>query len=188
MVNQKGGILSSPFFKVGVIGLVLLIIIMIIGSILGGNGENAETYAIRLLLHLDNTAEVISDYQSGVKSSDLRSSVATLYSVLSNTSREVTSFLENKYGYNSSSADKDLVEEADLSKDELVTDLFQAKINGTLDRIIAHKMQYEITMFNSEETDLYKATSDNSLRTALESSLNSLETLYDKFNSFSEAK
>ena len=161
---------------------------MIIGSMLGGGGENAKTSAIKLLLHLDNTAEVISDYQSDIKSSDLRSSVATLHSLLTDASRRVTSYLENNYGYRSGSADKKLTEQADLDRENLESDLFNAKINGILDRIIAHKMEYEITIFQSEEQTLSKEANDGELKSALSSSMNSLETLYDKFNSFSGAK
>lgn len=166
----------------------MLVLIMIVGSVLGSGGTDAKTRAIALALHIDNTAKVISDYQPNVKSSDLRSSVATLYSVLNNTSRDLTGYLEEKYGYRSGSASKALVEQADLERDGLEADLFEAKITGTLDRIMAHKMVYEITVIYTDEQSVYKATSNSELKSALESSMSSLETLYDKFNSFSEAK
>lgn len=184
--KQKSGILSSPFFKVGVIGLVALVLIMIVGSVLSSGKTDDKTRTIQLLLHLDNTAKVISDYQPSVKSSDLRSSSASLYSVLTNTSRETTNYLSENYGYKSAS--NDLVTQADTERDGLEADLFDAKINGTLDRIFAHKMEYEITMILAEEQSVYRVTSDSGYRSALESSMSSLETLYDKFNSFSETK
>lgn len=186
--KSRNGILSSPIFKVGIIGLVALVLIMIVGSVLGGGGKDGKAKAIALALHIDNTAEVVSEYQPSVKSSDLRSSVATLYSVLSNTSRDLNGYLEEKYGYRSGSASKELTAQADLEKDGLEADLFEAKITGTLDRIMAHKMVYEITVLYTDEQNVYKATNDSGLKSALESSMSSLETLYDKFNSFSEAK
>ena len=182
----RNGIFASPFFKVGVIGLVALVLIMIAGSVLSSGKTDGKTRTIQLLLHLDNTAEVISDYQPSVKSSDLRSSSASLYSVLTNTSRETTNYLSENYGYKSAS--NDLVTQADTERDGLEADLFDAKINGTLDRIFAHKMEYEITMILAEEQSVYRVTSDSGYRSALESSMSSLETLYDKFNSFSETK
>ena len=160
---------------------------MIVGTVLSSGGTDGKSRAIALVLHLDNTAEVISEYQSSVKSSDLRSSVASMYSVLSNTSRDITSYLEENYGYRGS-ASSELTNQADLERDGLEADLFEAKINGTLDRIFAHKMEYEITIIYSEEQSLYKSTNNSELKSALESSMGSLETLYDKFNSFSEAK
>ena len=96
--------------------------------------------------------------------------------------------MEEKYGYRSGSASKELTAQADLEKDGLEADLFEAKITGTLDRIMAHKMVYEITVLYTDEQNVYKATNDSGLKSALESSMSSLETLYDKFNSFSEAK
>lgn len=182
----RNGIFASPFFKVGVIGLVALVLIMIVGSVLSSGKTDGKTRTIQLLLHLDNTAKVISDYQPSVKSSDLRSSSASLYSVLTNTSRETTNYLSENYGYKSAS--NDLVTQADTERDGLEADLFDAKINGTLDRIFAHKMEYEITMILAEEQSVYRVTSDSGYRSALESSMSSLETLYDKFNSFSETK
>ena len=185
--KQGSGILSSPFFKVGIIGLAMLILIIIIGSVLGGGGKDGKTKAISLVLHLDNTAEVISDYQPSVKSSDLRSSLATLGSVLNNTSRDLTEYLSEKYGFKSNSASKDLVEQADLERDGLESDLFEAKINGTLDRIIIHKMIYEITMIYTDEQAIYGSTSDSGLQAKLESSMSSLRTLHEKFSNYSEA-
>ena len=184
--KARNGILASPFFKVGIIGLVALVLIMIVGSVLGSGKTDGKTKTIQLLLHLDNTAGVISDYQKSVKSSDLRSSSASLYSVLTNTSREVTNYLSEMYDYRSAS--NELVSQADTERDGLEADLFDAKINGTLDRIFAHKMVYEITMIYSEEQSVYKSTSDSGLMSALQSSMSSLDTLYDKFNSFSETK
>lgn len=180
--------MSSPIFKVGLIGVVGFVLLVIIGSILSGGKANLKTQSITLKLHLDGTSEVISDYQKNVKSSNLRSSSASLYSVLTNTSREVTDYLTTKYAYKNGSEDKKIKDQAKLEKDGLEADLFEAKINGTLDRIYALKMAYEISMLMTEEAEIYNATGDSSLRSILESSYNSLDTLYGKFNEFSETK
>ena len=68
------------------------------------------------------------------------------------------------------------------------SELFEAKINGILDRIYAHKMAYEVSMFLSEESDLMNLTKNEALKEALSSSYNSLENLYNSFNDFSETK
>ena len=86
--KPKTSFMSSIFFKVGVGGLVIFIMIMILGGIISGGKADLQTRGINLKLHLDNTADVISTYQKSVKSSVLRSSSASLYSVLSNTSRD----------------------------------------------------------------------------------------------------
>ncbi len=182
------GIFSSKIFMASLIGLMVLIIVIIIGSILSGNKGGEKNLSFALKLHLDNTATVISNYQSSVKSSDLRSHSASLYSIISNTSRGLTDYLTEKYDYKEKDANKNLVEEATLSKDGLEADLFEAKINGNLDRIYAHKMAYEISLFMNEETKLINTTKNSDYKEILTKSYNSLDNLYDSFSNFSETK
>ena len=188
--GKKGisNILSSKFFIIGAVAIGLLIIIIIIGAILGGNKDNTKTLSYDLKLHLDNTSEVIQEYQQNVKSSILRSNSASLSGVLANTSRDLTDYLVNKYKFKDKDISKKIVEEATLAKDELTNELFEAKINGILDRIYAHKMAYEISLLTAEEAKLIKASQDDALTELLTTSQESLSNLYDKFNDFSETK
>lgn len=185
--NGKG-IFHSKIFMASMIGLIILIVIIIIGSILSGSKDGEKNLSLALKLHLDNTASVISKYQSQIKSSDLRSSSASFYSVLSNTSNELTDYLTKKYNYKEKDIDKGLVDEATLSKDGLEADLFEAKINGILDRIYAHKMVYEISLFMNEESKLMNMTKDSDYKEILTKSYNSLNNLSGSFSNFSETK
>lgn len=184
--GKMGGLLGSKFFIVGAIGLILLIVIIILGAILGGGkgGEQDLSYALKL--HVENTAAVIQEYQPNVKSSELRSYSASLYSILSNTDNGLTEYLDQKYNIKDKDIKSNIVEEATLEKDGLTADLFEAKINGVLDRIYAHKMAYEISLITAEEASLVKITKDEGYKAILTDSYNSLTTLYEKFNNFSE--
>lgn len=182
------GILHSKFFIVGVIGVAALILIIILGSALGSNKGDEQTLSAKLKLHLDDTAEVIGEYQQHVKSSALRSDSASLRGVLGNTSNELTAYLEAKYDFKEKNVDKKIQEEAQLAMDGLSDELFEAKINGILDRIYAHKMAYEISLITSEEARLIKESKNESLRDLLNTSFESLNNLYDKFDGFSETK
>ena len=93
-----------------------------------------------------------------------------------------------KYDYKENSVEKALTEEATLHKDEIENDLFNAKINGNLDRIYAHKMAYEISLISASESEIYNDSSDESLRNVLNTSYQSLENLYSLFDDFSETK
>lgn len=186
--GRLGRILSSKFFMIGAIGLGLLIVIMIIGSVLGGNKSGAKNLSFELKLHLDNTTELIQEYQQYVKSSELRSNSASLQGVLSNTSRDLTDYLEEKYDFKDKDISKAMEEEALLARDDLENELFEAKINGILDRIYAHKMAYEISLFTTEEAQLIKASQDETLTEFLTTSYDSLNNLYNKFNEFSETR
>ena len=83
---------------------------------------------------------------------------------------------------------KEIIEKEATAKQELATELFEAKINGILDRIYANKMAYEISIITTNESQLIKSTNDETLKDALNESYDSLETLYSKFNDFSETK
>lgn len=186
--ESKSGIFASKFFWVGIIGLVAFILIMILGAIIGGTKGNEKERVFSLILHLDNTSEVIGQYQSSVKSSDLRSYSASLKGILSNTSRELTTYAEEKYNFKAKDVSSKISEEETLSKDGLENELFEAKINGILDRIYAHKMAYEISLISNRESQIFKSSGNENLKNILETSYNSLNNLYDEFNDFTETK
>ena len=186
--EPKNGIFASKFFWVGIIGLAAFILIMILGAIISGTKGNEKERIFSLILHLDNTSEVIEQYQSSVKSSDLRSYSASLKGILSNTSKELTTYAEEKYDFKAKDVSGKISEEETLSKDGLENELFEAKINGVLDRIYAHKMAYEISLITNRESQIFKSSSNENLKNILETSYNSLNNLYDGFNDFTETK
>lgn len=186
--SKKGrNIFTSKYFMLGIGALVVLIIIIIIGSILHGNKNNDKNSLYSLLLHIDNTSKLIQDYQPEIKSSTLRSYSASLYGVLTNTSKKLTKHLTENYDYDSKKVDKKIVEEATLNKDGLESNLFEAKINGLLDRVFTHKMIYEISILDSEEAKIINTTDNSELKEILTTSQKGLEVLYENFNNYSEA-
>lgn len=185
--KPRSGIFASKFFWIGVAGVATLILIMIIGGILGSARGNDKERLFALILHIDNTSEVIEKYQSSVKSSDLRSDSSSLAVVLSDTSKELTNYATEKYDFKKKDVSKSVAEEETLAKDGLMNELFEAKINGNLDRVYAHKMAYEISLIATRENQLLKSTGNETLKNALNKSYSSLDVLYNKFNDFSEA-
>lgn len=180
---------QNKFFITGVIGVVGVLIIVLIGAIIKANTVSEKSLVEKLSLHLSGTIEAIDEYQTYVRSSDLRSSSASLKGILSDTNSSVASYLTEKYSLkNTNNYDKKLREEAEVDSTELKTDLFEAKINGILDRVYAHKMAYEISILKSEESRIYDITNNASFKEALDTSYKSLENLYSSFNDFSEAK
>ena len=183
----KGGILSSKFFIVGIIGLVGLILILMLGAILGSTNKGGEKelgYALKL--HLDGTAEAIDEYQPSLRSSTLRSHTASLNSIITNTRGELDAYLSERYGAKDKNTSKKMTEQALLSKEALMNELFEGKINGMLDGVFASKMAYEIALIANEEASLIKASKNEWLTESLTRSYDSLMNLYDKFNDFSE--
>lgn len=184
--SKLKAIIKSKFFLVGAIGLVALIIIMIIGAALGSGKGGEKNLSIDLYLHVDNTKAEIDTFQNDIKSSDLRSSSASLSGILGNTVSKMGDFLEKKYSLKPKNIEKKVVEQATAEKDALHNELFEAKITGALDRIFAQKMTYEISMIMAEENKIMKISKSNELKDALKESHDSLENLYNNFNDFSE--
>jgi hypothetical protein len=183
-------IFGARFFWVGAIGIVAFIIIAILGAVLRGAGGKGKDKCFELLAHLGYTSEIVSEYQPSVKSSDLRSSSASFYGVLSNTNAELTNYITEKYKTKDATKaiSKKISDQAQLEKNDLDEELFEAKINGILDRVYANKITYEISMLMTQEDDLYNTTKDESLKAVLTKSYDSLKNLYDKFDGFSEVK
>ena len=179
------GILGSKITWLIVGALALFILFAIIGAVLGATKGNLKEDAIELQLQLDSLSEVISEYQPKVKSSQLRSNSASLATVITNTNSKLMDYLTEAYEYKKNS-DKDLAEQIKTEQDALLNELFEAKITGVLDRIYAHKMAFEITKLMNEEAKIYNEARDDVLKGILDESYNSLETLYDNFNNFSE--
>ena len=75
------------------IALAALVFIVIVGSIIGSGKDGEKDLGYALRLHLTNTGSAINTYQENIKSSELRSNSASLYSVLSNTNRELSNYL-----------------------------------------------------------------------------------------------
>lgn len=142
-----------------------------------------KSLSIDLLLHVNNTSKVIEEYQKDVRSSDLRASSASLLVTLSDTSKKL-----GENGVNAKSAEKTAISAANKHKEALANELFEAKINGILDRIFAHKMAYEVSLIAAEEARIINGTGSSNLKDSLSTAYSSLENLYDEFNDFSEAK
>ena len=184
-----GGIFSSIYFKIGIGALIALILIMIVGSILGGNGNSdMKTNLATLELRLEGTTEVISEYQQYLKSSRLKSISAALGSELTNTAKKIETYLDEKYEYDTGSLNSKITDAAEYDRISLNNDLFEAKINGLLDRIFVHKMDHEITTFMSEEQAIISSADDSDVQNMLKTSYSSLTTIYDEISSFSETK
>lgn len=185
---KKGlaGILTSKYFKWGGIALIALTVIVIFGSMLGGGKSTVLDKCIDLKLHLDATTGVIDTYQPNVKSSQLRSLSSSMKGLFTNVSSQLNTYMVQALGYDEKEVKETVIEEVVLARDELLNDLFEAKINGFLDRVYAHKMTLEIYNVISQEKGVIDATEDANLKSYLASSIDSLNNLYTQFNDFSE--
>ena len=184
--SKLKAIMASKIFWIITIGLVAFLLMALFSSIITGSKSSGKDRVFSLILHIDDTSQVINEYQPKVKASNLRSYSATLYSVLLNTKNNLTSFAEQQYNYGKVKIKEGIEEEQELAKEGLENELFEAKINGVLDRTYVRKMLYEISLITTEEEQILRSTNSDELKEILNTSYTALNTLYEKFNGFSE--
>ena len=143
---------------------------------------------VSLKLHIEGTSTEVKNFQPSIKNSGLRANAASLYTVLSNFDSSINNYVVDKYSYKKGSESKKSKSKAEKAQQTLHDELFEAKINGLLDYVFAHKMANEISLIKSEMATIEKTASDKALKEILGSPYESLGNLYELFNNFSEAK
>ena len=186
--KNVGGIFSSIWVKI-LITVTAVVLLIIVFSNLMTPSEGVKDKLQALKLHTSSLTKTINTYQSRVKSSVLRSSTASLNSILVNTTSNLTNYIADKY---KTKDDKSVSASIKKKEEKLTTardnELFEARINGLLDRTFASKMAYEITVLTTREKEILKLTKNDDLKNILNDSLNSLDNLYNSFNNYSEAR
>lgn len=169
-------------------GVVAAILIIIIGSIVGSSGNNNSERDLvdRIYQRSNNLSTVISDFSKRIKSSELRSMSTSLNAVLTETTYSLTSILENDFGSDDAGkpAKEEVATEEENRMEILSNDLETGRLKGQLDRVYASDFAYEIAMLLSLESEASVKTDKENLKSALKTSSDNLEKLYDQFNNF----
>lgn len=168
-------------------GVVAAILIIIIGSIAGSGSNNSERdLTDRIYQRANNLSTVISDFSKRIKSSELRSMSTSLNAVLTETTYSLTTILESDFGSDNAEkpAKEEIATEEEKRMEILSNDLETGRLKGQLDRVYASDFAYEIAMLLSLESEASAKTDKDSLRSALKTSSDNLEKLYDQFNTF----
>ena len=160
------------------IALVLIIIVAMIVSILGGTGDKERDYVDKVYLRTSHLAKEIPAYNKQVKSSQLRSMGTSLVSVLNETEYSIANVLKNDF------AAEKIDESENNAMAELLTNLDNAQLNGLLDRVYHREITYQIGTLLSMEHEAYTSTKISGLKSALETSMNNLNQLYEQFQNF----
>ncbi len=186
--KDTGNIFSKLWVRILIaVTAVVLLVIIFINLLTPSEGIKEKLSSLKL--HTSNVSKIIADYKPRIKSSSLRSSATSLNGILINTDASLGNYIAEKY---KTKDDKDfsakIKEKEEGLKKTLDEDLFDARINGFLDRTFASKMAYEITVITTREKEILKIAKGSDLKNILESSLNSLDTLYNSFNNYSDAR
>ena len=190
---KKGGFslgnlnFSPTLVKVLIGGAILTVIMIIVGSILGGgSGAPKERDTLdRISLRSGYLITTIKDYNKQIKSSELRSIAASMSSALTETNSTINNILKDEYDAKSNKPDKESTgTDEEALYNELNETLENARLNGLLDRTFAREMAYQASMMESLESDVLARTKKQSLLDYLPKSMNNFNTLSSDFDNF----
>lgn len=170
-----------------IIAAAVLLLVVILMAVAGSSSSEptASSELARLYHRSDALEQSLTTYTPSVKSSSLRSSAATLSTILaelkSTSNTYFTASGAKLEDYPLAASDSKIITALDSS-------LENARLNGILDRTFASEIYYQIRYLIIIEDSTLAKSSDASLTTFLQSSKTSLERLRDTFATFSESE
>ncbi len=179
--------LSMKQLKIIGIAVAAVLLVLFIGIIASSANKTGERdYVDEAYLRTKDLSEVIDNYRTKIRSSELRSMAMSLKSVLSEANFALSSTLTNDFGVKS--LDKPDKESTLVKEDALIGELSDtlenARLNAILDRVFSREFTYQISLLISLETDIITHTKKDLLKSSLESSRTNLEVLHEQFDSF----
>lgn len=171
--------LSSKMIKFLIGALVALILIIVLGAILNSGSGKEQTLSETIILRSNNLMATIDTYNGQIKSSDLRSLGASLSTVLKSTSRDVAASISYE------ESGESLTNEETKFITDLNTILENARLNGMLDEVYESKMNLQISLIMSMESEILSRTSDQNLKTVITNSYQNLLNLQESFANLS---
>ena len=170
-------------FAIG--GIILAIVLIIVGSLLGGVSRKEQTLVEQANLRCTNLLTTIDTYTPELKSPNLRALTASLSSILTETSRNLTTSLQSDFGQDAKATPSESLTQSETDHiSALNSTLESARLNGILDRTYLREMELQISLLLSIESEALARTDKPSLTGYLNSSTQSLATLHDQFESF----
>ncbi|MBQ8996810.1 hypothetical protein IJ095_02170 [Candidatus Saccharibacteria bacterium] len=179
---------GRAFRLLGIFAAAALVIILALALLSAATPKESslDVELSRINLRASSLNELISSYNSSVKSSSLRASGASLSVLLTELASSSSSSLETLYGI--SASDLSLSSDDAALLDKSSSALESARLNGILDRAYASELSYQIShLLILEELALSKS-SNSAVSDYLSSSYSSLTTLQSSFSNFSETK
>lgn len=170
------------FAMLGIIGGVLVLVIVFIAIMMGGNNTpSLGTQAKAVNSRIATIATIADDQQKHLGDSTLSAANVMLSSILTTMATDLTANMKEKKIALTSTVSK--VEQAYAST--LSAKLDDAYQRGTLDRTYAPQMVYELTVLRSKLTVMKNIASSKSTKEFCTTSITSLTTIIEKFQAFS---
>ncbi len=181
---KKSSLFSDKKFKIIGIALGAITFIIILLVILTNLPAQETDYVPRLAIRANVFNNIINDYQSSVKSPDLREKSASLSGILSSMVSTLPSYYTNP-----KDPTPNFVNTEEAATDYAVrTSLEKGKGNGLLDRAYARQGTYYINLILSLIDEINESTNNAPLKEFLTSKKSEIEIITPAFSDFSDAK
>lgn len=176
--------LFQPSLKLLIIAGVALVLAVIVVSVVLNIVSSGQRQPIqRLAARLETTKSVADDAQAQLKSSRLRSLNSSLSLFLADTNSDIAEPF--------SSAGVDVKKISDSIKQEesgeaMTGRLEDARLNAVYDRTYSREMAYQLDTIITLMQQIYATTSNQELKTFLQTTFNNLEPTQQAFEDFDE--
>lgn len=182
----KSGLAKIPIAKFAIGGVVLFFLLMAIGALLGSIKSKPQTLTKQLYTRTMSVNENITTFNRSVKSSRLRAIGASLSSVLTHTSKQLSDYLSSTSSDKDPLAlDKSLAESEASFSEAIKLSLTNAKLNGILDRTYENQLSLQVSLLLSLNSQLLARTKDPNLIQILNTFGSSLQTIHQNLENYS---
>ena len=184
---KAGGMSTGLIVKIAVLGGVLFFLLMAVGLLLGNLGGKTSTLTKQLYARTTAVNTTISPYTATVKSSRLRAIGTSLAAVLTNSSKQLSTYLTGKDSKKDALVlgGKEAEQETKLIE-SLSTSLNNAKLNGLLDRTYENQITLQVSLLLSLTSQILSRSKDEQLLEIVSSLHASLNTIHGSLESYQD--
>lgn len=171
-----------------VAGAVLAFIaLIIIGSMISSASGKTSDLSRQIYLRSTNLQSTIQTYNKQLKSSRLRSIGSALSGALTNTTNQLSTYLQRDESTKDPLTPKEstVADETALSE-ELNSSLTNARLNGILDRSYTSQIQLQVSLLMSLGSELLARTNDTELENIITQMNNNLSPILENLTAYSE--
>ncbi|HZJ34795.1 MAG TPA: hypothetical protein VFD55_02140 [Candidatus Angelobacter sp.] len=174
---QKAGFFYKQKILIAILGVIVILAIIVMGSLILGGTKSTEKLAARLVA----TESITDGATSKIKSTQLRASNSELKIYLTNTIRDIEPILA-KSNTNIKKLSKDATSAE--SSERMLATLEDARLNAIYDRTYAREMAYQLDTILTLMRQISSDTGNKELKSFLENAEKNLEPTQKQFADF----
>jgi hypothetical protein len=187
---KSGPVLTPKLIKLIVVGLIVLVTMIIVGTVLSESNNKVQYSYERVYLRanwLSDDESPIRTYMDRVKDSNLRSYAMTLLTSLRNTSLAIEN-IQSSININTEKPTAKIADQEGGDIDDFEDLLKNAVLTGTVDQTFATQVYYQVTVLLNNEKAARAKTPSRKFAEVLDQSIDDLTIIQTQFKNYNEAK